>query len=133
MESPSNETAPKKQENDESETFSCDRRISLYILNQTFFLEDIKHNPVVYKNNGGSCHPAYWAAYVPKTNLLLVVVERHSDEGYDTDCQMPPTTEPVPTDASITSREPCHKVDLGLLPRRPLEGCYTYHDKVLLY
>lgn len=118
------------EEQEEETTFSCDRRISLYILNQTYFLEEHKLSPLIYENENTTCHPAYWASYVPKTNLLLVVVDNdfHPEEGDD--CILPPDTEPVPTDNSTTSREPCHKLDLGALPRRRLEGCFTYHDKV---
>ncbi|CAG4977834.1 unnamed protein product [Parnassius apollo] len=63
-----------------------------------------------------------------KTNLLLVVVERGPWHFKDS-CKVPPDTEPVATTNSTTSREPCHKLELGQLPRRRLEDCFTYHEK----
>lgn len=84
--------------------------------------------PVV-KENSGDCHPPYWATLVTKTNLLLLVVER-GPWNFKHDCKKPPDTKPKPTSNSTTSRDPCHKLELGQLYRRRLEGCFTYHDKV---
>ncbi|CAH0695393.1 unnamed protein product [Spodoptera exigua] len=122
---PENETVSTKDEEEES-PFSCDHSITLFILNQKYFLDAAGASPVVQKDEAGDCWPAYWAAYVPKTNLLLVVVEKHDD--FAANCTEPPDTKPQPTVNSTTSREPCHKLKLGALHRRRLEGCYTYHD-----
>lgn len=84
--------------------------------------------PVVNENSG-DCHPPYWATLVTKTNLLLLVVER-GPWNFKHDCKKPPDTKPKPTSNSTTSRDPCHKLELGQLYRRRLEGCFTYHDKV---
>lgn len=81
------------------------------------------------KDEPAECHPPYWASYVPNTNLLLVVVEQE-DREYSEDCKESPTTKPVPTSNSTDKREPCHKLDLGRLQRRRLEGCYTYNEGV---
>ncbi|CAH0592660.1 unnamed protein product [Chrysodeixis includens] len=122
---PENKTAS-AQENEDESPFSCDHSITLYILNQTYFLNTAGASPTVQKDEAGECWPPYWAAYIPKTNLLLVVVEKYSD--FDSNCTVPPDTKPQPTLMSRTNREPCHKLDLGALHRRRLEGCYTYHD-----
>ncbi|CAH1639873.1 unnamed protein product [Spodoptera littoralis] len=122
---PENETITQKDDKDES-PFSCDHSITLFILNQKYFLDAAGASPVVQKDEAGDCWPAYWAAYVPKTNLLLVVVEKQDD--FAANCTEPPDTKPQPTLMSTTSREPCHKLELGALHRRRLEGCYTYHD-----
>ncbi|XP_026738647.1 voltage-dependent calcium channel subunit alpha-2/delta-4 isoform X1 [Trichoplusia ni] len=122
---PENKTASDKENKDES-PFSCDHSITLYILNQTYFLNTAGTSPTVQKDEAGECWPPYWAAYIPKTNLLLVVVEKYND--FDSNCTVPPDTKPQPTLMSRTNREPCHKLDLGALHRRRLEGCYTYHD-----
>ncbi|KPI95038.1 Voltage-dependent calcium channel subunit alpha-2/delta-4 [Papilio xuthus] len=113
---------------DDDSLFSCDHRISLYILNQSYFLDSIGPSPAVVEDEEGECHPPYWAALVTKTNLLLVVVERGPWHFKDT-CEKPPDTEPVATSNSTTNWAPCHKLELGQLPRRRLEDCFTYHDK----
>ncbi|XP_063616457.1 voltage-dependent calcium channel subunit alpha-2/delta-4-like isoform X1 [Cydia splendana] len=109
-------------------TFSCDHRISLYILNQTHFLKTVEDNPVTYEDEVGECNPRYWASYVDHTNLLLMVIEKVDHENFSESCEKPPTTRPEPTPNSTDSREPCHKLGLGMLPRRRLEGCFTYHE-----
>lgn len=114
---------------DTEKPFSCDHRISLYILNQKYFLDAMGALPVVKEDEPGDCFPAYWASYVPMTNLLMVVVE-NDNATFSPDCPVSPDTKPVPTPNSTSSREPCHKLDLGGLPRRRLEGCYTYHEGV---
>lgn len=125
---PDDETLMANEEEEEP-TFSCDRRISLYILNQTYFLDENNLSPVVYENENSTCHPAYWASYITKTNLLLIVIDNDFTPNEDVECPLPPDTEPIPTLDSTTSREPCHKLDLGALTRRRLKGCFTYHDK----
>ncbi|XP_023935814.1 voltage-dependent calcium channel subunit alpha-2/delta-3 [Bicyclus anynana] len=120
-----NETKEPKEKEDEK-VFSCDHSITLYILNQSHFL-DSTGLYVVVNGEEDKCNPPYWATLVTKTNLLLVVLEK-GPWTYD-GCKEPPKIEPIPTPASRKSSEPCHKLDLGRLPRRPLEGCYTYHDK----
>lgn len=125
-----NETAGAKDKKKEP-AFSCDHRIKLFILNQTYFLETTGASPIFYKDEPGECHPAYWAAYVRNTNLLLVVV-KNENRMYKSSCVKPPDTKPEATDDSKRSREPCHKLNLGRLPRRRLEGCYTYHVKVII-
>lgn len=125
---PDNETEPVKDKNDEDNPFSCDHSIKLYILNQKYFLEAAGASPTVQKDEAGECWPAYWASYIPKTNLVLVVVENNHDIAAK--CTIPPSTKPTPTNQSTSSREPCHKLELGALHRRRLEGCYTYHDGV---
>ncbi|CAB3256391.1 unnamed protein product [Arctia plantaginis] len=123
--SAANETISGK-ENKGPILFSCDHSVQLYILNQSYFLEVAGASPTVAKDEPGPCHPAYWASYVPKTNLLLVVVE-NDDNTYE-NCKEPRDTKPKPTSASTDSLEPCHKLDLSRLKRRRLEGCFTYHD-----
>ncbi|XP_073958032.1 ca[2+] channel Muscle-specific alpha2/delta subunit [Choristoneura fumiferana] len=122
---PKNEKAPPGEK-----TFSCDHSITLYILNQTHFLKTVEASPIVYEEKFGKCHPPYWASYVKNTNLLLVVVEKNDNAMFDDDqkCLPPPMTNPVPTNDSIQSSEPCHKLNLAKLPRRRLEGCFTYHE-----
>ncbi|XP_072941901.1 voltage-dependent calcium channel subunit alpha-2/delta-4 [Epargyreus clarus] len=122
-----NETIEAKEAEDDT-PFSCDHRITLYILNQLYFLNSMGVTPVVQKDEPGDCHQPYWASLVSKTNLLLLVVEK-GDWDFLPDCKKPPDTKPQPTSDSTTSREPCHKLDLGRLTRRRLEDCYTYHDK----
>ncbi|KAG6450470.1 voltage-dependent calcium channel subunit alpha-2/delta-3 isoform X2 [Manduca sexta] len=122
-----NKTIPAKEDN-EGPPFSCDHSIRLFILDQNYFLSTTGAQPMDYEDEPGECHPPYWAAYVPNTNLLLVVV-KNEDREYSYNCKEPPNTKPRPTINSTTSFEPCHKLDLGGLIRRPLEGCYTYHDK----
>ncbi|KAI8438776.1 hypothetical protein MSG28_011164 [Choristoneura fumiferana] len=119
---PKNEKAPPGEK-----TFSCDHSITLYILNQTHFLKTVEASPIVYEEKFGKCHPPYWASYVKNTNLLLVVVEKNDNAMFDDDqkCLPPPMTNPVPTNDSIQSSEPCHKLNLAKLPRRRLEG-FTY-------
>ncbi|XP_041974818.1 voltage-dependent calcium channel subunit alpha-2/delta-3 isoform X2 [Aricia agestis] len=113
----------------QEELFSCDHRITLYILNQSYFLNSMGVSPVVSEEKPGKCHSPYWATLVTKTNLLLVVVDKnYNDREFSCD-PLPKSTEPEPTTNSTTSREPCHKLDLGGLMRRRLEGCFTYHDK----
>ncbi|XP_013197195.2 voltage-dependent calcium channel subunit alpha-2/delta-4 isoform X2 [Amyelois transitella] len=115
------------KEDEKEKPFSCDHQITLYILNQPFFLEAMGASPVVKEDKPGECHPRYWASIVSKTNLLLVVVDsKDTDYGYN--CSMPPETKPMATEDSTTSREPCHKLELGQLKRRRLEGCFTYHE-----
>lgn len=124
---PDNSTESGKENNKEEEApFSCDHSITLYILNQKYFSEESGASPTVQRDEAGPCWPAYWASYIPKTNLLLVVVETQDD--FTANCTLPPDTKPQPTIESRSSREPCHKLDLGALTRRRLEGCYTYHD-----
>lgn len=128
--SKNNTSGSKDAENEE--LYSCDHRISLYILNQQYFLNSsMGLYPVVSEETAGDCHPAYWATLVTKTNLLLLVVDTHHPK-FKADCKKPPDTKPTHTSNSTESREPCHKLDLGRLPRRRLEGCFTYHDKVYL-
>ncbi|XP_034830585.1 voltage-dependent calcium channel subunit alpha-2/delta-3 [Maniola hyperantus] len=117
----------KLPESEKEKVFSCDHSITLYILNQLYFLNSMGLYPIVSEEKGGNCFPPYWASLVTKTNLLLVVVEKGT--GTYEGCKEPPKIDPIPTPESVKSREPCHKLDLGRLPRRPLEGCYTYHDK----
>ncbi|XP_075975243.1 ca[2+] channel Muscle-specific alpha2/delta subunit isoform X2 [Anticarsia gemmatalis] len=133
LEAPSTTPSPFTQndtiaakENADDELFSCDHSVQLYILNQTYFLEAAGALPTVSKDEAGPCYPAYWASYIPKTNMLLVVIEK-DDNTYD-NCTAPRDTKPIPTVNSTDSRDPCHKLDLGGLTRRRLEGCYTYHD-----
>ncbi|XP_063616481.1 voltage-dependent calcium channel subunit alpha-2/delta-3-like [Cydia splendana] len=114
---------------EDEETFSCDHRIRLYIMNQTHFLKTAEDHPVTYEETRGECHPPYWASYVRYTNLMIVVVEKMGLFEFNVNCEKPPTTKPVPTNNSIYSREPCHKLELGKLPRRRLEGCFTFHEK----
>ncbi|XP_049879947.1 voltage-dependent calcium channel subunit alpha-2/delta-4 isoform X2 [Pectinophora gossypiella] len=132
-----NETIQAEDDKKSDETFSCDHKIMLYILNQKFFLENNGLPRTVHSDKEGDCHPPFWASYVAKTNMLLVVVERgdrdylgdcKSDDDNRPCCKVPPDTKPRATEASTTSREPCHKLDLGRLPRRRLEGCFTYHE-----
>ncbi|XP_045495247.1 voltage-dependent calcium channel subunit alpha-2/delta-3 [Colias croceus] len=120
-----NKTIPTPEDN---HFFSCDHSIKLYILNQSYFLNSMILSPVVNEEEATDCSPPYWATLVPKTNLLLVVVEKGPFR-FGSNCTIPPNTIPIATRDSTTSREPCHKLDLGRLPRRRLEGCYTYHDK----
>ncbi|KAL4716963.1 hypothetical protein ACJJTC_012774 [Scirpophaga incertulas] len=122
---PKNET--RKNEDEDKKPFSCDHRISLYILNQSMFLNTMGETIVVYEDESGDCHPRYWAAYIRETNLLLVVVDNALVK-YESDCSVPPDTTPQPTDNSTTSMEPCHKLDLAGLTRRRLEGCFTFHE-----
>lgn len=120
-------------ENQEAEgEFSCDHSITLYILEQLYFLTDTGVPRTVdreHENCSVHCTPKFWASYVAKTNLLLVMVEK--DGGSYEECEIAPSTQPVPTDSSTNSSEPCHKLDLGALERRRLEGCYTFNDKVV--
>ncbi|KOB71484.1 Dihydropyridine-sensitive l-type calcium channel [Operophtera brumata] len=51
--------------------FSCDHSISLYYLNQMYFLQGMGASPVVSKDEPAECRPPYWASYVRNTNLLL--------------------------------------------------------------
>lgn len=126
---PDNSTESEKENKKEEEApFSCDHSITLYILNQKYFSEESGSSPTVQRDEAGPCWPVYWASYIPKTNLLLVVVETQDD--FAVNCTLPRDTKPQPTKTSRSSREPCHKLDLGALPRRRLEGCYTYHDGV---
>ncbi|XP_045449056.1 voltage-dependent calcium channel subunit alpha-2/delta-3 [Melitaea cinxia] len=126
-ETPFEENTTESKGSEDSTLFSCDHRIALYILNQSYFLQSMGLYPVV-KENSGDCHPPYWATLVTKTNLLLLVVER-GPWNFKHDCKKPPDTKPKPTSNSTTSRDPCHKLELGQLYRRRLEGCFTYHDK----
>lgn len=88
-------------------------------------------SPVVSNEEPTDCSPAYWASYVPNTNLLLVVVDNEWDLiSEESECKTSPSTKPVPTPNSTDIREPCHKLDLGSLRRRRLDGCYTYHEGV---
>lgn len=121
-----------KEKEEEEELFSCDHRISLYILNQKYFVDNMGIPRSVHEDEEGDCHPPFWVSHVAKTNLLLVVVEK-GDWSFKESCPLPPTTKPEWTEASTTSREPCHKLPLGALPRRRLEGCFTYHDKVIFF
>lgn len=112
--------------------FSCDHSITLYILQQQYFLTDTGVPRTVdreHENCSVRCTPKFWASYVAKTNLLLVMVEK--DGGSYEGCEVAPPTEPVPTESSTNSSEPCHKLDLGALERRRLEGCFTYNEKVI--
>lgn len=120
----------KEGKEDENKPFSCDHRISLYILNQLMFLDPLGERIIIAEDEPGDCHPRYWASYMLETNLLLVVIE-NSYVKYKDDCTIPPNTTPMPTSNSTTSREPCHKLDLAGLTRRRLEGCFTYHDGVI--
>ncbi|CAH2102250.1 unnamed protein product [Euphydryas editha] len=126
-ESPFENNTTEEKENGDSTLFSCDHRITLYILNQSYFLQSMGLYPVV-NERAGDCHPPYWATLVTKTNLLLLVVEK-GPWNFKHDCKKPSDTKPKPTSNSTTSRDPCHKLELGQLYRRRLEGCYTYHDK----
>ncbi|XP_037968616.2 voltage-dependent calcium channel subunit alpha-2/delta-3 isoform X1 [Plutella xylostella] len=114
-----NETVSAKEP---APSFSCDHQIILYILNQQHFEDEIATS-----SENVECHPPYWASYVTKTNLLLAVVRR-VDAAEFAECPAAPSTHPVPTSNSTTSSDPCHKLDLGRLHRRRLEGCFTYHD-----
>lgn len=119
-------------ESEEDREFSCDHAITLYILQQQYFLTDAGIPRTVdreHKNCSVSCTPKFWASYVAKTNLLLVMVEK--DGGSYEGCEIAQSTQPVPTASSTNSSEPCHKLDLGALERRRLEGCYTYNEKVI--
>lgn len=112
--------------------FSCDHSITLYILEQQYFLTDTGVPRTVdreHENCSIRCTPKFWASHVAKTNLLLVMVEK--DGGSYEECEVAPPTEPVPTESSTNSSEPCHKLDLGALERRRLEGCFTYNEKVI--
>ncbi|XP_028158814.1 voltage-dependent calcium channel subunit alpha-2/delta-4 isoform X1 [Ostrinia nubilalis] len=124
---PPPEAENKDGNEDERKPFSCDHRISLYILNQLMFLDPMGEIKMISEDEPGDCHPRYWATYMPETNLLLVVIE-NSYVKFKDDCNLPPNTTPQPTSNSTTSREPCHKLDLAGLTRRRLEGCFTYHD-----
>ncbi|GBP42128.1 hypothetical protein EVAR_21132_1 [Eumeta japonica] len=111
------------------DTFSCDHEINLYIMNQSHFLQDeMALSPVVYEDQPTDCNPAYWAAYMMKVNWMVIAVQKEN-WGKKGNCTIPPTTKPIPTNNSIDSLEPCHKLDLANLNRRRLEGCYTYHEK----
>lgn len=123
-----NETVSVKEPKEEP-PFSCDHRIRLFILNQSYFLEAMGASPTVSQDEPGDCHPAYWASHVTKTNLLLIVIKTEN-RLYSSDCKKSPNTKPQPTTNSTDNRAPCHKLDLGNLHRRRLEGCYTYHDQV---
>lgn len=126
-----NETIIAKEKETSEELFSCDHSIQLYILNQTYFthyLDKTGAAPTVSVDEAGQCYPAHWASYIPKTNMLLVVVEK--DDNVYANCTVPRDTKPQPTPNSTDSRDPCHKLDLGRLTRSRLEGCYTYHEGV---
>lgn len=117
------------KDDEEDLLFSCDHRISLFILNQKYFLENTGVPRTVHSDTQKPCLPPFWASHVRKTNLLLVVVEK-GDWDFEEGCPLPPDTKPQPTSNSTTSREPCHKLELAQLDRRRLEGCFTYHEKV---
>ncbi|XP_053615733.1 voltage-dependent calcium channel subunit alpha-2/delta-4 isoform X2 [Plodia interpunctella] len=116
------------KEDENEKPFSCDHRITLYILNQRLFVESMGAFPIVSEDKPGDCLPRYWASIVSKTNLLLVVVDS-KDTDYGENCTtVPPSTKPKVTEESRESGEPCHKLELGQLKRRRLEGCFTYHE-----
>lgn len=117
---------------EEEDLFSCDHRISLFILNQKYFIENMGVPRTVHSDTKKPCLPPFWASHVRKTNLLMVVVEKGEWE-YEEECPLPPDTKPQPTSNSTTSREPCHKLELAQLERRRLEGCFTYHEKVITF
>lgn len=112
----------------------CDKRLELYVLNQTQFIQ----GRVYHQQKGQGCskygfikislyylyHNVYFrphfAKRIPKSNLLMVVIDAMHES-----CMETLTTKPQPIEYEIKS--PCHKLKMNDLPRRRLDECFTEH------
>lgn len=98
---------------------SCDKRRTLYFLNQTKFIPENPFPAVI----NTTCNRPYYLQKVVNSNLLLVVVEplHTCDRTFNTDEEeiLYPTT-----------TYQCKKLNLNNLTRRRLAGCFNEHPLV---
>ncbi|XP_015587853.1 voltage-dependent calcium channel subunit alpha-2/delta-3 isoform X2 [Cephus cinctus] len=100
------------------ETYPCDQKRTLYIMNQTIGDSGIT-------NVTSSRSRPFFAEKVQHTNLLLVVIDTMHWSDYIRLSVLPEEISPFTyTDIYDT---PCHKIPLNDLPRRRLSGCFTDH------
>ncbi|XP_012258543.2 voltage-dependent calcium channel subunit alpha-2/delta-3 [Athalia rosae] len=99
--------------------YTCDQIRMLYILEQEVADAGITNT---------TAHPSrpFWAEKVPRTNLVLVVIDTLHSSPYER-LEVDPEELTPRFYTNGTQDAPCHKLDLNRLERRGLEGCYTDH------
>lgn len=91
---------------------ACDNSSTLYTVNL---------------NNTGFKTDTYFIKRIPRSNLLLVVVNSTYPR-IDPDLKSNDTTQSI--EIIHPGEFPCHKLNLNDLPRRRLEECFTEHPAV---
>lgn len=102
---------------------ACDKKSNLYVMQQDKFIKGdgffYEFEPV---NPMELLHRPYFAKRVPRSNLLMVIVESE----YPSD-HVILSAAPQNVIHNGTQELPCVKTRLNFLPRRRLEECYTEH------
>ncbi|XP_058447088.1 voltage-dependent calcium channel subunit alpha-2/delta-3 isoform X2 [Malaya genurostris] len=102
---------------------ACDKKSDLYVMQQDRF---IKGDGFFYEaqpvNPAELLHRPYFAKRIPRSNLLMVIVESE----YPSD-HVILSASPQVINHNDTEGLPCVKTRLNFLPRRRLEECYTEH------
>lgn len=130
-------TKPKKVHVDEEEEYfnrpkeiktqtvyeSCDKKSNVYVMQQDkfikgdgFFYESEPVNPMEL------LHRPYFAKRVPRSNLLIIIVDNEHPSDH-----VILSAAPQVIAHNATEELPCVKTRLNFLPRRRLEECYTEH------
>ncbi|XP_058819559.1 voltage-dependent calcium channel subunit alpha-2/delta-3 isoform X2 [Topomyia yanbarensis] len=102
---------------------ACDKKSDLYVMQQDIF---IKGDGFFYEsqpiNPAELLHRPYFAKRIPRSNLLMIIVESE----YPSD-HVVLSASPQVIYHNDTEGLPCVKTRLNFLPRRRLEECYTEH------
>ncbi|XP_055640550.1 voltage-dependent calcium channel subunit alpha-2/delta-3 isoform X1 [Toxorhynchites rutilus septentrionalis] len=101
----------------------CDKKSELYVMQQDLF---IKGDGFIYEqqpaNPAQLLHRPYFAKRIPRSNLLMIIVENE----YPSD-HVILSAAPQVIHHNDTEGLPCVKTRLNFLSRRRLEECYTEH------
>lgn len=101
------------------ESYPCDKKTNLYILDQQMFIQGKDYGEEVPTN----CSKPYFVKRIPKSNLLFVSVNALFGS-----CVRKMSVEPQLI--TYNNAFPCNKLNMNFWPRRRLDECFTEHPDV---
>lgn len=104
---------------------SCDKKSTLYVLQQNkTLLEQIKKPININECWGSPKHPPFLYERIKNSNLVMIVISNTCGKSLK-------KLSASPEEIRYNKEFPCYKLDLNNLPHRPLNGCFTEHERVI--